>query len=142
MNQPPPWQPPHYRGWVLATLIGAFLAARGFLCIEIAATTGAQPGSDITTSPGILGSTSMVLLFLLSICILVLDARGFLTLFGKIQWKRLKGWQRVGIVFAYLCVVVMPAIYLALALQYFLRVRHQSLWQALHGQWSWYRAKT
>ncbi len=142
MNQQSPWQPHRYRGWVLTILIIAFLAAIGFLCIEIAATTGTQSGSDTTTSPGILGSTSTALLFIVYLFILVLDARSFFTLFGKIQWKRRKGWQRVGIVFAYLCVVVMPAIYLVLALHYFLRVRHQTLRQALHGQWLWYRAKT
>ena len=36
----------------------------------------------------------------------------------------------------------MPALYVVLALHYFLRVRHQTLRQALHGQWLWYRAKT
>jgi len=97
MNQQSPWQPHRYRGWVLTILIIAFLAAIGFLCIEIAATTGTRSGSDTTTSPGILGSTSIALLFILYICIFVLDARSFFTLFGKIQWKRRNGWQRVAL---------------------------------------------
>src|SRR5260370_32931409 len=117
MNQPSPWQPHRYRGWVLAILIVAFLAAIGFLGIEIAATTGTQSGSDTTTSPGILVSTSTVLLFSLIICILALDARSFFTLFGKIQWKRLKAWQRVGIGFAYGSIGGRQRVYMLLALQ-------------------------
>jgi len=141
MNQQSPWQPHRYRGWVLAILIVAFLLAIGFLCIEIAAISGIPSSSYTTTPVGILGSTSMVLFIIFYICLFVLDARSFLTLFGKIQWRRLKGWQRVGMVFAYLCVVVMPAIYLVLAVQYFLRIRGQSLGQIVHGQWLGYRAK-
>lgn len=140
MNPQSPWRPHRYRGWLLFLLVAIFLFAVGFLLIEVA-TVSSIPSSTDTTPVGILGSTSIALFIIFYIGLFVLDARSFLTLFGKIQWRRLKGWQRVGLVFAYLCMIVMPAIYLVQAVQYFLRIKGQSLGQVVHGQWLRYRAK-
>lgn len=141
MNQRSPWQPRRYNGWLLFLVMVAYLFAVGFLFIEVAAVSGVPSSSETSTPIGILGSTSTVLFIILYIGLFALDARSFLTLFGRIEWRRLKGWQRVGLVVVYLCIVVMPAIYLVQAVQYFLRIRGQSLGQVVHGQWSRYRAK-
>jgi hypothetical protein len=70
---------------------------------------------------------------------MILDGRSFFTLFGKIQWSRLRGWQKIGLGLVYLCIIIMPAIYLFLAIQYFLRTRRQTLGQTFGN---WYRSKS
>ncbi len=155
MNQQPPYgqpphyhttQPLHYRGWVLAALVLGYLTSLALVFIEIAVTSGTYSSSDTSSSgsssPGILGSVAVILLLALHGVIFIQDGRTFFTLYGKLQWRHMKGWLKVVLVFAYLGVIVMPAIYLVLALQYFLRVRQQTFGQAVRSGWLWYRAKT
>jgi hypothetical protein len=149
MNPPPHWQSPYqppssrqphqYRGWTLTALLLGYIFACGFSLIEIAATSGMPTNAATASSPGILGSVSVILFLAIHGCIILLDSTNFLTLFGRIRWHYLNGWQRVGLVFAYLCVFIMPIIYLVLAMQHFLRARQQTLGQAVRV---WYRRKT
>lgn len=141
-----PYQLHHYRGWTLAALVLGYLTSLALVFIEIAVTSGTYSSSDTSSSgsssPGILGSVAVILLLALHAVIFIQDGRAFFTLYGKLQWRHMKGWLQVVLVFAYLGVIVMPAIYLVLALQYFLRVRQQTLGQAVRSGWLWYRAKT
>jgi len=146
--QQPPKEPPHiikpphrYRGWILTALVLGYLASLVFLCTELVA-VATVPTPTESSSSGILSVLSTILIILIYCFIFVLDRRNVLSLFGRIHWKQLNGWKRVGLVFLYLCVFIIPALYLYFATQYFLRVRQQTLGGAFSGVWSSYRAKS
>jgi len=137
------YHPHQYRGWVLAALVIGYIIVLMLMFIEIAVTSGIRASADTSSSSaGILSSFAALFLLVFHGFIIILDSRSFFTLYGRIQWKRLKAWQRVGLIFAYLSVLVMPAIYLTLAIQYFLRGRQQTLGQALESGWIAYRTRT
>src|SRR5262249_24821298 len=132
-----------YRGWVLAVLVLSYLATLVFLFAEFfAVATVPTPPESSTSSSGILTALATILIITLYCFIFVLDGRNVLSLFGRIHWKQLNVWKRVGLVFLYLCVFIIPGLYLFFATQYFLRVRHQTVSGALHGVWRSYQAKS
>ena len=153
MSQQPPYgqqplphttKPPHrYKGWVLTALVLTYLASLVFLLTEIVAMSGVPTSPESTSSSsGILTTLTTLLILVLYGFILLLDWRNVFSLFGRIHWKRLNGWKRVGLIFLYLCVFIIPGLYLYFATQYFLGVRHQTPGSALSGVWSSYRAKS
>src|SRR3984893_2959136 len=92
LSNPPPnngsERPPHnYRGWVLALFVLCCTFSWIFIIIEIAVTSGLSSSSDtLSSSAGILGTSGIILLIALNAGILLLDARSFLSLFGRIRW--------------------------------------------------------
>jgi len=145
-GQPPPrtTKPPHrYRGWVLTAFVLTYLASLVFLFTEIVAKSGIPtPPESSSSSSAILTSLTTLLILVLFGFILVLDWRNVFSLFGRIHWKQLNGWKRVGLIFLYLCVFIIPGLYLYFATQYFLGIHHQTPGSALSGVWSSYRAKS
>jgi hypothetical protein len=134
-------QPHRYKGLTLAALINGYLLACVFFVLELMVTGGTNTTTDTTTSSGsgILGTTSVLLFLAVNISIMLLDGSSFFSLFGKIQWRRLKGWQRILLGFVYLSFCIMPLIYFVVALEYFSNVRQQSVGKVMAG---WYRAKS
>jgi hypothetical protein len=141
-QQPPHNPPPHrYRGWVLIALLVGYLSSLFFFIIEIAATNSVS-NNTASSSIGILGTIATLLILIVQGFFLALDGRNYFSLFGRIQWRRLRGWQRVGLGIVFLSMFVMPALYLAFATQLFLQLRQQTLGNMLRGGWVSYRAKS
>ncbi len=141
--QYPSPQPYRYPGWLLAGLILGYLISMVFLFLNMTVTSSVSNSTAATSSsPGILSSCAMVLLLFVHGVILVIDGRSFFTLYGKLQWRRKKIWLKIILALVYLSLFVMPAIYLVLATQHFLRGRKQTLGEALRDGWLWYRRKT
>src|SRR5258708_387099 len=153
---PPPYQPgpyppsaynnpqPHsYRDITLAVLVIGYILSFIMVVVEIMVTSGMHATTDTTSSTssgsGILGGTGAVLLIAVNIIIMVLDGRSFFSLFGNIQWRRLKGWLRILLGFAYLCIWIMPPIYLVMAVRRFASARQQSTVGVMAA---WYRQKS
>lgn len=135
-------QPPHrHRGWVLIALLIGYLSSVLFFIIEIAATNSLS-NSTASSSVGILGTMAILVILIVQGFFLALDRRNYFTLFGRIQWRGLRGWQRVGLGLVFLSMFVMPALYLAFATQLFLQLRQQTLGNMLRGGWVSYRAKS
>lgn len=87
--------PPRYPTWALFALSGAY--GLGFLLASVGTGVGAA------------------LLTIISIAVCMLDWRGFTTLDGRIIWGRLNGWQRTGLIIAYLYFFIMAGVYLGFA---------------------------
>src|SRR6266567_9391142 len=144
---PPVWsglpQPHRYSGWLLAALAIGYIVAIVLEFMEIAVTSTPDAiGGTATASPGILGYVGGSLLIILNVIIIVVDSHSFFTLYGKLQWRRMKTWLKIVLFFIYFGLCVMPAIYLVMATRYYLRARHQRLGDALRDGWLWYRSKT
>jgi hypothetical protein len=130
-------RPPHnYRGWVLAIFIICFVFSWVAIGAEILATSGLPSSSDTSSSStGALGGFATIFFIVVNIGIIVLDGRSFFSLFGRIRWRRLKGWQKAVFVILYLCGAIMPGIYLFFALQNFRRISQQTVG-------SWFQSKS
>jgi hypothetical protein len=136
--------PHRYRGWMLFTLVMVYIIAMGFLFLEMIVQSGTPTDTTSSSSSGsgILGTSAVLLLLVLHGFIIILDGRSFFTLFGRIQWNQTNGWLKALIVIGYLCVFIMPCIYLLYAVQNFLRMRQQTFVQAFGSGWQWYRGKS
>jgi hypothetical protein len=141
----PPYTPPpsNYSGWLLVALAIIYTLSLLFVFIEIAIGSSVPASTEASSSgSGILGSAAVVLLLVLHGIIIVKDGRNFFTLFGKLQWRGMKTWLKVILVFIYLGMWIMSGIYLVQATKHFLRTRQQTLGQAMGSSWASYKAKT
>lgn len=137
-------QSPHYRGWVIASLVFSYVIACAFFILELAVGGVASGNTDTpsTTSPGILGTLSILLILIVHGFILALDGRNFISLFHRLNWKQLRAWQRIGLGLIYLMMFVIPAVYFGFAIQRFLAERRQTFGDILNSTWKSYRAKS
>lgn len=86
------WVPSTWRGWALVALIVAWLA--GFIASQL--TNGSALSGWL-----LIGST---------VGCLAVDARAFVTLGGRLHWRRMPMWARIGLAVLYVgC--LMPAVY-------------------------------
>ncbi len=149
-NLPPPvWpgqpqpQPHRYSGWLLAALVIGYLISITLAFIEAFVTNNLDATAETTsTSAGILGYIGAFLLVIIEVIIIVKDGRSFFTLYGRLQWRRMKTWLKIVVALVYFCGWIMSAIYLVMAIRYYLRVRQQRLGDALRDGWLWYRSKS
>jgi hypothetical protein len=149
--QPPPYPPrsPYipppssYSGRLLVALAIMYILSLLFVFIEAVIGTSIQGSADSASAgTGILSGAAVVLLLVLHGIIIVKDGHNFFTLFGKLQWRGMKGWLKFVLVLVYLCMWIMTGIYLVQAKNHFLRTRQQSLGQAVRHGWLSYREKT
>ena len=133
-NNPPtyngPQKPPHnFRGWVLAIFVICFAFSWVDIVVENMAING------LPSSTGALSGFATILFIVVNIGIIILDGRSFFSLFGRIRWRSLKGWQKPVLGILYLCGVIMPGIYLFFTIQNFRRISQQTVG-------SWYQSKS
>lgn len=124
-NQPPeiPQKAPHLYSWQILTLcIAAYLCSIAFMSIASSATNGTNAATTSATYQTLV-SLAVIALLCLHCLIIFIDAQNFFTLNGKIQWRSVQGWSRVGIIAGYLAFWIMPAVYLFLALKYFFAIK-------------------
>jgi hypothetical protein len=107
-------QPPRYPAWALFALAGAFALAWIVMLIASAPTSGS---TGTISNPVLQAIFDMGTLLIIGVqvAVCVLDWHGFITLDGRIVWRWLRGWQRIGLGAAYLCIVIMPGVYLGFA---------------------------
>src|SRR5437899_2970830 len=102
----PPLLSHSYRGWTLAILVIAYLAALIMVSVDASVMNGASSGL------GVVGVCGLFLLIALHIFLIIKDRHSFFTLFGRIQWRRMNIWLRLGLSFVYLSGWIMYPIYL------------------------------
>jgi len=100
-----------YSGWVLAALaIGNIVSL-----ILVFADPALYPNNpQYAASPGFLGMTGTLLLTVISIIVLVIDWRGFVTINGFIKWRRMPIWLRI--IVGYFALGLWPVIILPIYL--------------------------
>jgi hypothetical protein len=81
-NNPPPHR---YRGWVLLALLIGYVSSLLFFSIEFLATNGLS-SNTASSSFGILGTLSMILILVVQGFFLALDGRNYFSLYGRIRW--------------------------------------------------------
>jgi hypothetical protein len=116
---PPPQseiRPPRYPAWALFTLSGAF-ALSWLLAIIAAAPSSESSSSTAITNPVLqaIFDIAVALIIGVQVAVCALDWHGFTTLDERIVWARLQRWPRIGLIVAYLCVWIMPGVYLGFA---------------------------
>lgn len=111
---------PHLYTWpALTAFILLYLSAWVFVGVA----GSGDPATQNNPLLSILISLGVVSLLTLHACLICIDGRNFLTCNGKIVWRSLRGWPRVGLVVAYGACWIMPSLYLCLAITYWWKVR-------------------
>lgn len=110
-------RPPRYPAWALFALTGAFALSWLLAIIASAPSSASTTSTTAITNPVLqaIFDIAIVLNIGVQVAVCVLDWHGFTTLDGRIVWARLYGWRRVGLIVAYLCVWIMPGVYLGFA---------------------------
>lgn len=136
MNQQPLWsepQQPHYpqkmprlySWYTLGGLVTLYVAS----CVLFTIAGGGTSNPDVSKEPVLyqsLTSAGAIALLVLHGMILLIDAPNFFTLNGKIRWRSLNNWSRIGLGFVYCGFWLMPPVYLALAIKYRWEVKRQA----------------
>ncbi len=146
--QDPPFAPHKYRGWGLAALVISYIVSMSlFVPYSIASNTVEETGNHFSggaafflTGLSVIGT----LLFLLGlISTLVFDWKGFTTLNGLINWRRVAGGKRFWLICAFVFVFeVMQAIYLIRAIRAYYQYTQQKPTEHLRGSWQRYKSSS
>lgn len=101
-----------YSGRVLAAFAFGYIFSLILVFVEAAL----NPNE---ASPGLLGTLGTLLLIVISIIVMIIDWRGFVTINGLIKWRRMPMWLRlvVGYFFIGMCAIIVPPIYFSQAFQ-------------------------
>lgn len=152
MNQPPPRlaqqqsqhpqkEPHHYSFPILITLVISYILALIFTGIGSINQSSTNPHSQPLIL-NILDTIGIILLLLNYACTFAFDWHGFITLYDRIDWKRLKGWQRAGLIILYCSLLIMPAIYFSITIKHYIEVGHQAVSQTHQNNSSSRKIKT
>lgn len=123
-----PWEPghqqpqhtrsmPHLYTWPALTAC-VFLYLAAWVLVGVSGGETGNTGTQNASLSASLTSIGVLSLLVLHAIIMCVDRQNFFTFNGKIVWRSLGGWSRIGLVLAYGACWIMPPLYLCVSIKY------------------------